>query len=347
MRRSSFDRSEDLSDGALFKTFLTTLSGVTDGTAIPLTVSAGSKASPGSFTARVLQVATKEKVGSLTFTDSTAALNLSGEFLVGGKAVQVALTDSLDNVASLINKTNTGASPSGVSASVIAAADGGDRLVLTADSAGATGIDLADGSAGVLRSLGFLDTTTSVQHKTSDGAKSNTFTSSSSTVASLLGLSTPPASGTVQVGSLNVVVDLSTDSLSDISSAINAAAAAASSSISAQVVDETDADGDTFKRLDVSGTTSFTDTNRILETLGVLKAGRSGAAQKVQANVLTDGDAVTAATGTTLLIDLWAGGSDASVISGDTLTLNGTRGDGSTADYHGGITQHHYPPQNP
>ncbi len=130
--------------------------------------------------------------------------------------------------------------------------------------------------------------------------------------------------------SLSVSVDLSADSLTDIATAINAAAAAASSSISAQVVEETDADGNTVKRLDVSGTTSFTDTNRILETLGVLRAGRSAVAHKVQANVLTDGDAGTAATGGTLLVNLWAGGSAAGVTSGDTLTVNGTRGDGVT-----------------
>ncbi len=114
----------------------------------------------------------------MTFTDSTTALNFSGEFLVGGKAVQVALTDSLDNVASLINKANTGTSPSGVSATVIAAAGGGKRIVLTAASTGKSGVDLADGAAGVLGSLGFLDSTTSIKHQTSDGAKSDTFTSS-------------------------------------------------------------------------------------------------------------------------------------------------------------------------
>lgn len=325
-----FNRSEDLSDAAPFKKFLTSLTGVTDGTAIPMTVSAGSKAAPGSFTSRVLQLATNEKVGSLTYADSTVALNLSGEFLVGGKAVQVATTDSLDSVASLINKKNTGTSPSGVSATVIAAAGGGDRLVLTADSSGASGIDLADGSAGVLRSLGFLDTTTSIQHQTSDGAKSDTFTSSSSAVATLLGLSTPPASGSVTVGTFGVTIDLSTDSLTDIASAINSAASGAGSSVSASVVEETDADGNTVKRLDVSGTTSFTDTNRILETLGVLRAGRASVAHEVEADVLTDGDAVTAATGGTLLVDLWAGGSAAGVTIGDTLTLKGTRGDGST-----------------
>ena len=265
-----FDRSEDLADAGPFKTFSTSLSGFTEGVGAPLTVSAGSEAAPASFSTRVLQLATYEKVGSLTYADSTVALNLSGEFLVGGRAVQVALTDSLDNVASLINKANTGTSPSGVSASVIAAAGGGDRLVLTAESSGVSGIGLADGSTGVLRSLGFLDTTTSIHHQTSDGAKSDTFISSSSAVATLLGLTTPPASGTVQVGSLNVTIDLSTDSLADISSAINTAAAGAGSSISAQVVEETDTDGNTVKRLDVSGTTSFTDTNRILETLGVL-----------------------------------------------------------------------------
>jgi len=324
------ERSADLSDGTLFNTYLTSVTGMVSGAAAPLAVSAGTSAAPGNFSVKVLQLATREKVGSDSYQDQTAALGLAGEFLVGGKAVQITATQSLDDVAAAINQADTGASPSGVSASVVAAADGGHRLVLTADATGAAGVGLADGSAGVLRSLGLLDSSASIKHPTSDGAKSDAYVSSGTAVASLLGLSSPPASGSVTIGSLSVTIDLSTDSLDAIASAINTAASGAGSAISAQVVSETDSDGNTVKRLDISGTTSFTDANRILENLGVLEGGRGSVAHRVQGNAFTDSDASTTATAATLLTNLWQGGASEGVAVGDTLTFTGTRGDGTT-----------------
>lgn len=325
-----FDRSEDLADGLLFNTFKTALSGVTAGASAPFTVSASTSAQPSSFTTKVLQLATREKVGSDVFSKRTTALGFSGELLVGGKAVTISATDSLDEVAASFNQANTGTTPSGVTASIVSAAGGGYRLVLTAAATGKAGIDLADGSGGALASLGFLDTTTSLKHATSDGAKSDTYLASSTAVATLLGLSTPPASGSVTIGGFGVTIDLANDSLDDIALAINTAATGAGSSVTAQVVTETDSGGTVRYRLDVDGTTSFTDSGAILQTLGVVKAGRGAVAQAVTGAALTDGDAVTAATGSTLLTNLWAGGADASVLAGDTLTLQGTRGDGST-----------------
>lgn len=320
------DRSADLSDGTLFNTYKTSVTGMTGDTA-PLKVSAGTSASPGSFTVKVDQLAAREKVASDSVADSTAALGYSGEFLVGGKVVSVAATDSLDDVAAAINQVNRGTDPSGVAASVVASADGGYRMVLTAEATGSEGIAMADTSAGVLQSLGFSDGTTSIKNATSDGATSDGFLSSTAAVGGLLGLTTAP-SGNVTIGGLSVAVDLATDSLADIASAINTASAGGG--ISAQVISETDADGNTLKRLDISGTTVLGDSNGVLETLGVVEAGRSSVAQVVQGGVLTAGDASTPATGATLLTDAWVGGASAAVQVGDTLTLSGTRGDGST-----------------
>jgi flagellar hook-associated protein 2 len=324
------DRAKDLSDGVLFDSYKTAITGVASGETAPLSASASSSATEGSYSVKVLQLATREKVGSSVFQDRTTALGLAGEFLVGGKAVQITATQSLDDVLAAINSANTGSTASDVGASIVGAPSGGYRLVLTADDYGATGVNLADGSAGVLKSLGFLDSTTNVKNTTSDGAKSDGFLSSGTAVGTLLNLSSPPASAAVTIGSLSVTIDLSADSLSDISSAINTAASGAGSSISAQIVSETDADGNTLQRLDISGTTSFTDANGILETIGVVQGGRGAIAQQVQGAAFTDGDAVTTATGASLLTNIWGGGAAAGVQVNDTLTLSGTRGDGTT-----------------
>ena len=328
--RTVEDRSEDLSDGLVFNTYNTAITGLATNETAPLSASASTSAVAGSYSVQVLQLATKEKVASAVFADRTTALGFTGEFLVSGKAISLASTDSLNDLAALVNAANAGADPSEVSAGVVGNTTSGYRLVLTADDTGAAGIDLADGSTGALGSLGYLDTTTSIKNKTSDGAKSDKYISSTAAVATLAGLATPPASGSVTIGGFSVTIDLSSDSLGDIASAINTAAGAASSAVTAQVVEETDADGNTFKRLDISSTTSFTDTNHILETLGVLEGGRSAVQQQIQGAAFTDGDAVTVATGSTLLTDFWGGGSSAAVASGDTLTLSGTRGDGTT-----------------
>ncbi|RMH11887.1 MAG: hypothetical protein D6701_14400 [Gemmatimonadetes bacterium] len=323
-----------LADGTAFNTFKTSISGLPSGETAPLSVSAASDATPGSYTVKVLQTARAEKLGSDIFASRDKALGFSGEFLVNGRAVSVAATDSLDDIAAALNAANAGTNASGASASVIETAPGSFRLVLTSAETGAAGINLSDGTQGVLRSLGFLDTTTSLKNATSDGARSDAFTSSTTTLNTLLGFTTPPAAAAVTIGTgatqFNVTIDLATQSLQDVADAINTQAGLAGSSVTAQVTTETNADGATVRRLDISGTTSFTDANRILESLGVLAGGRGSVAQSVQGNAFTDGDAVTTATGSTLLTDLFLNGSSAGVQVGDTLTLNGTRADGTT-----------------
>lgn len=317
------DRAADLSDGSLFTTYLTSVTGMSSGSA-PVSVSAGSSAAPGSFSVQVNQLATREKVAGTAVADATAALGYSGEFLVGGQAVTVSATDSLNDVAAALNQANIGTDASGVSAAVVAASGGGYRLVLTAGSTGAAGIDLRDGSAGVLRSLGFLDSTTAIKDATSDGAMSEAFTSSTIAVGTLLGLSSA-ASGSVTIGGASVSIDLSTDSLDDI------AATMTGLGLSASVVTDTDTSGNTVHRLDISGTTSFTDDNHVLETLGVVEAGRGSVAQEVTSgSAFTLSDGSTAAGTGTNLTDLYLGGSATNAQAGDTLTLTGTRGDGTT-----------------
>src|SRR5690606_34593682 len=114
------------------------------------------------------------------------------------------------------------------------------------------------------------------KHGTSNGARSDAFSDASTAVATLRGLSQPPAVGAVEFGAgaarFSVAIDLSTMSLDDIAAAINSAAADAGSGVHAAVVTE-EVDGEALYRLDIRGTTSFVDANRILESLGVLEGG--------------------------------------------------------------------------
>src|SRR5690606_25267993 len=133
--------------------------------------------------------------------------------------------------------------------------------------------------------------------------------------------------GTVRIGGtggFDVALDLSSMSLDDVAAAINTAAAGAGSTVAASVVAETGQDGEARWRLVVDGTTSFTDSaGRILEAIGVLEGGRSAVAQVVTGGQHLAGGA--AATGATRLVDL-----DAGAVAGDTLSIAGTRADGST-----------------
>jgi len=301
------------------------------GTDTPLTAQAGADAVPGSYEAKVVQLATREKVGSDVFSSRTSALGLAGEFMIGGRAVSVSAEDSMNDIVEAINRVNTGVNGSGVTASVLYRGSDAYSIVLTADETGATGVGLADTSGDVLKSLGFLDTTTTIKHQTSNGATSDTFSSSASAVAGSLGLASPPASGDVTISGFTVTLDLATMSLDDVASAINTAAAGAGSSVTATVVTEVQEDGTRRYYLDIDGTTAFSDTNGILETMGLLEAGRSDVAQVVSSGMaFTDGDASTVADASTRLSDLWVNGADSGVQAGDTLTLSGTRGDGSS-----------------
>ncbi|NJD20134.1 MAG: hypothetical protein FIA95_12735 [Gemmatimonadetes bacterium] len=320
------DRAEALADGTRFRTYRTSVTGHA-GESAPVVVSAGTTATPASYLLNVSQLATREKLAGDGVASASEGLGRAGAFLVGGREVVVAATDSLTDVAASINGMNRGASASGVGAAVVAAAGGGYRLVLTAAETGREGISVADVSGQVLESLGVVDGTTSLKAPTSDGALSSAFSSTTESVGDVLGLSAPPA-GSVGIGGLSVAVDLATDTLQDIADASNAASAGGG--ISAAVVPVTDASGRTSWRLDISGTTSFSDSGHVLEALGVEEGGRSAVAQSVAGAALTGPDGVTPGTAGTLLVDVWSAGSDAHVQAGDTLTLAGTRGDGST-----------------
>ena len=311
-----------LEDGSRLKVFTAGIGVPAGGTSPLASVSASATASAGSHLVDVLAVAANEKVGSGVFTSRTAALGVAGELRVNGRRIQIAAGDTLDSIA---QRFNTGAT--GVTASVLTLGANQYRLVLTSTSSGAAGIDLADGADAVLQGLGFTDATAAIKRATSNGALGDAFADATTAVGTLLGFANPGA-GSVTIGGEAVAIDLTADSLDTIALAINNAASAAGKGFRAVVVDDA-ASGTTMKRLEIKGTTSFADSGHVLEALGVLAAGRGAIAQVVQGAALTAGDATTPATAATALSSLWSGGTAAGVQAGDTLTINGTRGDGS------------------
>ena len=329
------DAADALRTGSAFRHFTTSLGGIGQGGSAPLSVSASGDAAPGTHAVRVLGLAAAEKLSGAVVASRTEALGYEGEFLVGGVRVEVEATDSLNDIVERINAANTGRNASGVTASVLSTGADQYRLILTASQTGAAGIDLVDGAAGVLRALGVVDDSTSIKHATSSGARSDGFKDATTAVATLRGFASSNLAGAVTFGSgaaqFSATIDLATMSLADIAEAINAAAAAAGSGVQAHVVSE-EMGGAAVQRLEISGTTAFGDENRILEALGVLTAGRGAVSQRLEGGVLTAGDAATPATADTLLADLWVNGRSAGVQVGDTLTLAGTRGDGSVVE---------------
>jgi flagellar hook-associated protein 2 len=115
------------------------------------------EAALGSHTLEVLNIATAHKVSSDLVASETAALGFAGTFTINGVSITTTATDTLQDVRDRINNANTGASPTGVNASIVTAASGQNFLVLTADETGTT-MTLADTSGTVLESLGVLTT---------------------------------------------------------------------------------------------------------------------------------------------------------------------------------------------
>lgn len=107
-----------------------------------------------------------------------------------------------------------------------------------------------------------LGLTTSTSYYASNG-----FSDSTTAVGTLLGLSGAP-SGTVQINGTNVAINLGTDSMSAIKTAIDNAGIAG---VTTLIVAATQADGTTEQELRLTGVTSYTESNNVLSTLGLLR----------------------------------------------------------------------------
>lgn len=278
-----------------------------------LTATPTLNAVPGRYRVEVLQLADTAKLAGSAVADSTAALNLTGDFTINGTAIAVEAADSLNAIRDKINAANTGATPTGVTASVVKEGTTGGRLVLTRDSSGADGITLTDGTGGMARELGLLD------------SRSKPVTSAVAAAAAALGLVVTPPPAMIRVGNVVITADLSVDSIAAIAAKINAAGGSATV--------ESEAYGDeTRYRLVTDGNVSAVggdaNSQAVIDALGMV-AGSSGAVtQTVQSGVYTDAADATA-TSTTLLAGLKLDGSDAGLAVGDAINIRGLKGDGT------------------
>ncbi|MFH1570875.1 MAG: flagellar cap protein FliD N-terminal domain-containing protein, partial [Gemmatimonadota bacterium] len=198
----------------------------------------------------------------------------SGTITVGDQEIAVDLeVDSLNDIRDRINT----AAPAGVTASVATVVDGG----LTQYQLEIQGTTTLVDSGGVLEAMGVLDGGGVIIDEIITGVESDAFTSTTTSVGSLLGLGTAP-SATVTIAGQAVAIDLANDSLTDIQTRITDAGIAG---VTATITSSSNEDGTSQFRLRIDGTSDFADTGNVLEALGVME-GSNRAFQSV-ARVLT------------------------------------------------------------
>ncbi|KAA3659317.1 MAG: flagellar hook protein, partial [Calditrichaeota bacterium] len=293
-----------------------------------VSISTTNSAARGTYNIRVLQKAQSHKMGSSVLETRDTALNLSGEFLVNGQSVVVSTTDTLEDVRDAVNLLNNGADATNVTATIISNASDEHQLILTSDDSGSAGFSILDASASnILQSFGFVGSTTALKTQTSDGAKSDTFSSSATAVGSLRGLSTIPGSTSVTIAGQAVDIDLQSDSLTDIATKLDAL-----TGVTAAVVTETDEDDNTLYRIDISGTTSFVDNANVFQILGFLEGEQEAINEMhttANAMVETGGGAITDSS---LWSSIDTGGGANDIVNGDTITITGTQNDGTAVN---------------
>jgi flagellar hook-associated protein 2 len=274
--------------------------------------SASSTAQPGRYRVEVVQLAETAKLGGSSVADRTAALGLSGDFSINGTTITVQADDSLEAIRTRINEANTGETPTGVIATVVREGATGGRLVLTRSTAGSAGITIADGTGGIARELGLLDT------------RSRPISSTALAIASALGLQLTPPPATIRVNGQVITVDLSVDSIATIVAKVNAAGGSASA--------QAEPFGDEVRhRLVIDGnvTADDADGEAIISALG-LAAGQPAAIRQTVATGVLSAAGGAIATAATALAGLELDGAPAGLAVGDAINIRGTRGDGTT-----------------
>ncbi len=205
----------------------------------------------------------------LSDSDSVGTLlNLSsppaGTVSIAGTDITVDLaTDSLTSIADSINTAGI----AGVSAAVTSVDDGG-LMRYQLEIQGTT--EIVD-NTGAMETMGVLDSSGDVVDEIIAGAETDAFTSTTTSLGSLLSLGTGPQ-GSISIAGQSVAIDLAEDSLTDIQTRINDASIAG---VTATVTTSSHADGKSQFRLRIDGTTDLVDDGNILESLGVLQGSNS------------------------------------------------------------------------
>mgnify|MGYP000014574236 CR=1 FL=1 len=317
------NEARSLREDDAFSLFETSLSSSSSTEASELlSVQVGTSACEGTYQIEVLSVAQARRISSKSFTAPDEALGLEGEIVIGDEALTVSSTDTLYSLRDQINALDAG-----VRATVVQVSSDDYRLILTAEETGSGGFSIKDASSSqLLQALGFTDGISSVKHLAHDGALSDLFSSTTQAVGTLLGLSNPQ-SGTVQIKGNSVTIDLSTDSLTDIRDKLLAAGVEAS-------VETVTVDDETYYRLKVGATldSDFVDQNNVLETLGILEEGQSNVAQVLRSS--SSLSKTSAAGGgyidaSTTWAEIDTGGDSNDISNGDTITIIGTKHDGT------------------
>ncbi len=289
-----------------------------------LSVSTTADAAPGTYQIKVTSLAAAQKISSTSYASQSTALNLSGDIIIGGRTVKISSTDTLGGIRDKINAVNTGTNASKVTASIVNYGTSGYRLILTSDKEGSAGISLLNGgSINLIGTMGFVDTSAlTAKNVLAGGNESDALSAADKAVggSDLLNL-TSPQSGSVSITingtTQSVAINLATDSLNSIRDSINTAFGATVAS----VVSSTDDTGNTTYRLLIEGNNNtYTDTNNILETLGILKRAGVSDERGVTGDVANTSGGV-AITSSTLIKNI-DGYND--YASGDTITLSGT-----------------------
>jgi flagellar hook-associated protein 2 len=279
-----------------------------------LSVNTSSTAAPGSYLIQINSLATAQKLSSASFSSFSEALGSSyaGDIIINGRVISVSSTDGLDDIRNRINNANSGTTPTGVTASIISYGANDYRLILTSNKTGEDGIGLLNGSSSDLVQLfGWKDNTTVVKNIITGGAQSDAFSSSTQAIKTLLGLSSTQ-SGTVQIAGQDVAIDLSVDSLDDIKTKIDSL-----SGVSASIVTNTE-DGNTTYTIQIDGTQTFTDSQNILQSLGIVAGGISDVQGTVSLNKMTSNGSVLSSSSLLANIDGYG-----SWTSGDSISISG------------------------
>lgn len=309
----------------LFSTALKSSSTQVDAASI-LSATASTSASKGTYDVVVNNIAKVEKLGSQSYTSKTTAIGVSGTILVGGVAVNIGATDTLNEISSKINAANTGEKPSGVVSSILQESANSFKLVLTSGKEGAAGISLLNGSGtDTLGALGFNSSGTQIKNSVVGGARSDAFSSDTTAVESLLGNETQALAGSLLINGKAVTIDLS-DSLTTIKNNLNTAGIAAS------VVSEKNG-ADTVYRLQIENLVSWSDNTptdgvsdtNVLQALGLVEGTRDDVIG-VTSSVKNTTDGTAPITSTTKLSDIFGYGN---VTAGDKITISGTAHDGT------------------
>ena len=273
-----------------------------------LTATASLTATPGRYRVEVLQLADTARLAGNAVADTTAPRGLAGSLSINGTSITLVPTDTLADIRTRINDANIG-----VTAAIVSEGGTAGRLVLTSNTAGATGVTIVDGAGGMARELGFIDT------------RSKPVSSANLAAAAALGLAVSPQPASIRVGTVVITADLATDSIASIAARINAAGSAASV--------ESEAFGnETRFRLVVDGNVTAVsgdaNSQSVIDALGFAAGTTGSVKQTVQTPVFTSaGDAVAGAA--TSLVGLKSGGTTSNLAVGDAINIRGMRGDGT------------------